>query len=100
MSELNEYARKLLALREKATPILGNCGCYNESDTTFRASGHDMADTIRDLIAEIERLTTERDAWAARASEAITASDAPSNIRDAGPTPFAGRNAGVNRDDR
>lgn len=90
MSELNEYARKLLALREKA-PI-------TFADTCERCDN--MADTIRDLIAEIERLTTERDAWAARASEAITASDAPSNIRDAGPTPFAGRNAGVNRDDR
>lgn len=74
-----------------------DCICDADEDTNGAWVTYEDA---AKLIAEIERLTTERDAWAARASEAITASDAPSNIRDAGPTPFAGRNAGVNRDDR
>ena len=75
--ELLNRARELLALRDKATPgpwvfvphptardagpwLVRPRVCYEiESigDARLIAAAHDMADTIRDLMAEVERLT-------------------------------------------
>ena len=79
MSELIERARALLALREKATPVDGAVfreydhgggrlfveapqrrlilDVYHEGDRDFFFSAHKMADTIAELLAEVERLT-------------------------------------------
>lgn len=81
--ELMKRARELLALRDKATPgpwewpgrfadnpsdsssVYSTSGrlCWPlgdsaqaENDAAFIASAHDMADTIRDLLAEVERV--------------------------------------------
>lgn len=76
--ELLQRARELLALRDKATPIEGAvfnryehgggrlynengkrtliADCFNESDREFFFAAHDMADTIRDLLAAFENV--------------------------------------------
>jgi len=80
MSELIERARALLALREKATPVDGAVfreydhgggrlfveapqrrlilDVYHEGDRDFFFSAHKMDDTIAELLAEVERLTS------------------------------------------
>lgn len=78
--ELMQRARALLALREKATPVDGAVfreydhgggrlfveapqrrlilDVYHEGDRDFFFSAHKMADTIAELLAEVERLTS------------------------------------------
>lgn len=75
-----DRARALLALREKATPVDGAVfreydhgggrlfveapqrrlilDVYHEGDRDFFFSAHKMADTIAELLAEVERLTS------------------------------------------
>lgn len=83
--ELMNRARGLLALRDKATPgpweadldsryvwTAGMAKCVNASgydgetltaaDAQFIRAAHDMADTIADLLAEVERLTIRESA--------------------------------------
>lgn len=78
--EIIHKARALLALREKATPVDGAVfreydhgggrlfveapqrrlilDVYHEGDRDFFFSAHKMADTIAELMAEVERLTS------------------------------------------